>query len=239
MALDDILRVAGIDNQGQQLGGAFSNDQSVNVGLGLASIDGRIDDLTDAEKNATLDVTPARNKNYLLQSLQGYQKDLIETVQDNWGYALEDGFGAGEDAKSNLVGFLTNTESVDGAGSESLREKHDAAYQATELLRDPRKMKEKAKEYAVDRVGQFDDNSEGLKGVMRFIYTQNPGLAEQSIYDDATARIMEFDGEIGTASAARTYLGQIYDAQPDQGAQDKLALEVGRTVYNLNSEDSE
>jgi hypothetical protein len=233
MTYEDFMKRAETDDKGQTLVGLFSRDQSINVTEGLSEIEGF--PLNDEEYRASLDLTPTRTKEFLKASTNDYAIAMAQQVHENWNSVVR-GFGTGDEGRQNLVSFLIGTKPVDGAGSAVLREKHGRAYDSGIFLRDPEARRARAREYEQGRIADFDEASSGLKGVVSFLYSSNPGLAESAVIRDAKEKINSFNEELGQVTGATDYLGAIhamYGAQPDENAQLNFGVNIGRAVYGL------
>ncbi len=206
METDDIINLAKRDRKGRELSDKLTQDSSTNAVYELAGIEGRLNDPRLAPLlTASPDMTPARQRTQIEQSLGEYQKEIINAVVENIDNAVK-GLADENIAKYLLASPLK--PAAYGDVSDEWVKKYASARDADLFLKSPEKeMPKKFNEYIKNQIDSLkrEKLSSGLISALVWVYNNHPEIAQNLIMADAEKNVKSFVKELNVVEG-RNYI---------------------------------
>jgi hypothetical protein len=207
MKTDDIKKLAVRDRKGREISNALREDSSIDAYTALVALEGRLNNprLSPALASAP-DMTPARQRRNLEQSLATYESELTDAVVENIDASVR-GF---EDA--GLVKYLISTPlkpGKHGGVSKEWLASYAAARDATALLNDPeRELPGRMAKYIESQLESLkkDKVSDGIIAGLVWAYGNNSEIVQKAVLADAAKNIKEFEGK---SKEGRSYVAAL------------------------------
>jgi len=227
MALNDILNLGKKETAVREIHDRFMKEPGVNAMAKVAEIEGRADDPAVSD---FVNFTPIRQRRYLEEALEQYQRELRESVLGDLDGALS-GFTKPEYVRA----YLLNRQPT--KVRHELADGHKKAYEANQLLQNREMLEERVKAYVTETVGKIGKDvkakkiSDGLGNALAFVYQNNRGIALTQIAGKAHKDIDEFVEAVNLDNGRDYMTARISAMKKEEKAQEAYA--IGRTVSEI------
>ncbi|MGV8142119.1 MAG: hypothetical protein ACP5NS_00615 [Candidatus Pacearchaeota archaeon] len=238
MKLDDILSLGKRDAGGNQIRESFGKDQSFNSIAALIGLEGRQKDPRVAPLLAkSIDMTPARQKGYLEQSLAQYAGELTTAVSGNLSTALN-----GFSDRDVLAGYLLESplKPAKFGPSDDWNKMYSSAYSAHQFLKDPKDLGERMQTYVKNQVeGLLKDKvSVGLASAVGWVYESDPQLAKNAVVSEATAQRDKFVGALKLSDGIKYISSRFGTLKGDEKNAEayRIGQAITETLFKVEAE---
>ncbi len=225
MKLDEIISLARRDRAGRDISNKLTQDSSINAVYASLGIEGRLNDPAMAPLiEYSPDMTPARQRTHLENSLNMYKKELTEAVLENTAEAVK-GF-----TDNNAVGIylLSNPlkPAVYGNVSNEWVKDYASAREAFIFLsnyqENPGKdMSGKVSAFIKEQVDYLKSKkvSPGLISALVWVYGNHPELAQNEVLTKSQKKVKKFIDDLDFAKGRNYILNRVDKLE----GKDKLA----------------
>ena len=229
MKLEEIIKLGTRDISGNQIKQAFDKDQSVNAVANFIQLEGREkDERLIPMLNASIDMTPARQREYLEQTVGQYADELSAAVTSNLPLVI-----GGISDKRVLAEYLLESPNGPvklGGFNDDWLKLHASAYSARKLLENPEELGKHVESYVTNQIESLEKDrlSKGMLGAVAWFYTTHPDYAEVKVKNDLIKIMKKFLDNLDVSEGQRYISGIYATLKPaDQSAE---AYRLGQAV---------
>ncbi len=207
MKLEEIVGLANKDSAGRNLAENFTQDSSINAVQALVGIEGQLNEPTLAPLlSAAPDMTPARHRTQLENSLSLYKKELTNAVLENTEEASK-GF---TNQESTALYLLSNPlrPAVYGKVSNDWVKKYASARESYLFLKNPENdMSKKVDELIKEQIDYLKSKkvSSGIISGLLWVYDNHPKLIQDLALAKSHEKVKKFANELDVAEG-RSYI---------------------------------
>ncbi len=207
MEIEEIVGLAKRDRAGRTLADKFTQDSSINAVQALAAIDGKLNDpeLADLLSYAP-DMTPARQRTCLEDSLSSYTQNLTNAVLEN----TENVVKSLADKESLGLYLLSNSlkPAVYGDISDEWVKNYASAREAFMFLNNSEKdMPKKVDGFVKEQINYLKSKSvsSGVIAGLIWVYGNHPELAQNRVLVKSREKVQKFVDELDV-NKGRAYI---------------------------------